>query len=144
MAQCAWNEGYSVGDAVLDSDHRILISVMGQLHEAVDTGQSRDVVGSVLNVLADYAEHHFRREEDMLAAAGFPELDDHRAQHGRMMATMRAMRERYQAGDSGILGEEVLALINKWLTDHIMVSDKSYKPWLERTSPRAGVGGAQG
>lgn len=131
MAGLTWTESYSVGNALLDSDHRILFNLVNQLHDAMDTGQSRDVLGSVVNVLAEYVEHHFRREEAMLARTGFPALDDHRAEHRRLESEVRAVRDRWLAGDRGALDEDVLAFLKKWLTDHILVADKSYGPWVQ-------------
>ncbi|HSV29047.1 MAG TPA: bacteriohemerythrin [Candidatus Omnitrophota bacterium] len=134
-----WNESYSVGNAVLDSDHHILMNLLNQLHDALDTGQSRDVVGSVVNVLTEYVEHHFQREEAILAEVGYPTRDDHGAQHRKLEARFRDIRDRWQAGERNALGDEVLDFLQKWLTEHILVTDKAYKPWLE--SSEAGNAG---
>lgn len=136
MAGVVWNEAFSVSNELLDSDHQILFNLLNQLHDAVDTGQSRDVVGSVVNVLAEYVEHHFRREEALLAQAGFPHLEAHQALHRRLEEKVCDIRDRWLGGERGALGEEVLDLLKKWLTDHILVSDKSYSAWV------AGLGDA--
>lgn len=131
MATMGWSEAYSVGSAMLDSDHRILLDLLGQLHDAIETGQSRSVVGSLLNVLAEYAEHHFRREEEVLARLGFPDREAHQGQHREMEDRLRAIRDRWRDGERGALGEEVLAFLKKWLTGHILGADKAYAPWIE-------------
>ncbi len=132
MTSIAWSEAFSVGNPLLDSDHRILIDLLIQLYDAIDTGQSRDVVGSVLSALSEYAEHHFRREEGMMAACGYPGLEAHKAEHRQMEARVRDTRDRYRAGERGALDEHVVELLKKWLTQHIQVTDKSYRPWVER------------
>ena len=128
----AWSEAFSVGNPLLDSDHRILIDLLIQLFDATDTGQSRDVIGSVLSALSEYAEHHFRREEAMMAASGYPDMDSHKAEHRRLEAHVREVFGRYRAGERGALDEQVVELLKKWLTEHIQVTDKSYRPWVER------------
>ena len=130
----AWSEAFSVGNPLLDSDHRILIDLLTQLFDATDTGQSRDVIGSVLSALSEYAEHHFRREEAMMAASGYPDMDNHKAEHRRLEAHVRGIFERFRAGERGALDEQVVELLKKWLTEHIQVTDKSYRPWVERAS----------
>lgn len=132
MAVLAWSETYSVGSAMIDSDHRILINLINQLHDAIETGQSRDVVGSVLSALSEYAEHHFRREEAMMAASGFPDIEAHKAEHRRLETHVRDVCGRYRAGERGALNEQVVEFLKKWLTEHILVTDKSYRPWVER------------
>ncbi len=141
MAALAWSEAYSVGNAMLDSDHRILLNLLNQLHDAIDTGQSRAVVGTVINVLAEYTEHHFRREEGMMAAAGYPDLTAHQAQHRALEARVRDLRDRWHGGERQVVDEEVLTMLKKWLTDHILGADKSYGPWIEGTADSGGSAG---
>lgn len=147
MPTVEWDERFSVGNAVLDGDHRILITLVNQLYDATDTGQSRDVVGSIVNVLAEYVEQHFRREEAMFLQAGFPGADAHMALHRVLEEQVRDIRDRWLAGERGALREDILELLKKWLTDHIAVADKSYGPWVDGTAggpPGSGVGGRTG
>jgi hemerythrin len=132
MASIAWSEAFSVGNPLLDSDHRILIDLTQQLFDATDTGQSRDVVRSVLSALSEYAEHHFHREEAMMAACGYPDIAVHKAEHRRLEGQVRDIRDRHLAGERGALDEQVLEFLKKWLTEHIQVTDNSYRPWIER------------
>ncbi|NFV81218.1 bacteriohemerythrin [Magnetospirillum aberrantis] len=143
MALLAWNEMYSVGHAMLDSDHRILINLLNQLHDAAETGQSREVVGTVVNVLAEYTEHHFRREEALMAAAGYPGLEAHRAAHRDLEAKVRDLRDRWNAGDRSVVEEDVLEMLKKWLTEHILGADKSYEPWVEGIADSGGSAGGE-
>lgn len=131
MALLAWSEAYAVGNAMLDSDHRILINLLNQLQDATETGQSRTVVGTVVNVLVEYTEHHFRREEAVMEAAGYPQLEAHRAAHHALEEQARDIRDRWNAGDRSALDDEVLSFLKKWLTEHILRADKSYGPWIE-------------
>lgn len=131
MAQLAWSDAYAVGNAMLDSDHRILINLLNQLQDATETGQSRAVVGTVVNVLVEYTEHHFRREEAVMEAAGYPGLEAHRAAHRALEERARDIRDRWNAGDRSVLDEEVMTFLKKWLTEHILGADKAYGPWVE-------------
>lgn len=131
MGLLAWSEAYAVGNPMLDSDHRILMSLINQLQDATETGQSRTVVGSVIGVLVEYTEHHFRREEALLAAAGYPHLDAHQATHRALEDKVRAIRDRWNAGERSVLDDEVLSFLKRWLTEHILGADKSYRPWIE-------------
>ena len=130
MAVVAWDVSYSVGNSLLDSDHRILFTLIHQLQDAMETGQSREVVGSIVGVLAEYTEHHFRREEAMFNATGYPDAAAHALQHQALVGKVAAIRDRWTAGEREALCDDVLKLLKKWLTDHIMVVDKSYGPWL--------------
>lgn len=132
MTPMTWNVSFSVGHPLLDSDHRILIDLLTQLFDATETGQAHSVVDSVLGVLAEYTEHHFRREETLLLQAGYPHLEEHRDEHRGFERRLRELTERRRAGERGVLNEQVADLLKKWLTEHIQVSDNSYRPWMER------------
>ncbi len=130
MPAIEWDESFSVGDARLDGDHRVLVTVINQLYDALDTGQSRAVVGSIVNVLAEYTEHHFHREEGLFLAGGFPDAEAHIRQHRALAAKVCEARDRWLAGERQALCEDVLDFLRKWLTDHILVADKAYGPWV--------------
>ena len=138
MAILAWSETYSVGSAMIDSDHRILINLINQLHDAVETGQSRDVLGSVLNVLTEYVEHHFHREELLMGHIGYPEREAHTASHRDLEARVRAVRDRWMAGERQVLDDEVMAFLKRWLTEHILRADLAYRPWIEAAADAHG------
>jgi hemerythrin len=131
MAWLAWDESFGVGNPLLDSDHRILFNLLDQLNDAADTGQSKDVIVSVLSVLAEYVEHHFRREEAILAATGFPDLDGHKGLHRELEVQVIELRDRYRSGERAVINQNVIELLKNWLTKHILVSDNSYRPWIE-------------
>lgn len=140
MGLLAWSEAYAVGNAMLDSDHRILMDLINQLHDATETGQSRAVVSTVVSVLVEYTEHHFRREEAVLAAANYPHLDAHRQSHHALEEKVRAIRDRWNAGERSALDDEVMSFLKRWLTEHILGADKSYRPWIEDGTDSGEVG----
>lgn len=142
MAILAWSETYSVGNAMIDSDHRILINLINQLHDATETGQSRDVVGSVVNVLAEYVEHHFHREELLMAQIGYPEREQHSQSHRDLERRVRDIRDRWMAGNRQVLDDDVMIFLKRWLTDHILRADIAYRPWIEAAADAHG--GADG
>ena len=67
-----------------------------------------------------------------MAAAGFPDLDGHREEHHLLEHRVDDLRDRYRAGQRGVLDDEVIELLKKWLTEHILVTDNSYRPWVEK------------
>ena len=131
MTVIAWSEAYSVGSARIDSDHRILFSLFAQLHEALETGQGHDVVGSVVNVLAEYVEEHFRHEDQLMERAGYPDRVRHQESHRVLERQVRDIRDRWMEGEHHALSQDVLVVLRNWLSDHILVADIAYRPWVE-------------
>lgn len=131
MSSIAWSEAFSVGNPLLDSDHRILIDLLVQLYDATDTGQSRDVVGSVINVLVEYVEHHFHREEALMTQIGYPEREMHIQSHRDLENRVREARRRWMGGERQVLDDDLMVFLKRWLTDHILGADIAYRPWVE-------------
>lgn len=123
-----WSDDLSVGVEAIDDDHRLLLSLMDQLQQAVDGGENRETVGSVLNALIDYTEFHFEREERMMEACDYPDLDDHQEFHAKLRTKAQNIRNAYLLDPDAELGEKVMEFLTGWLRHHIMGTDKAYAP----------------
>lgn len=131
MALITWQDSYSVGVELIDSDHQLLVSLINQLDDAMKEGGGRDTVGSVLNVLLEYTETHFGREELLMEKAGYPELTPHRREHVKLTTQVRQIVDRFNGGDSSSLDAEVLDFLKTWLTGHILGVDRKYAPYVK-------------
>lgn len=131
MALFEWRESFSVGCDIIDADHKILISLINQLDDAMETGQARDIVASVLNVLIEYTENHFGREERLMEIGGYPDIVRHKEEHARLTRQVREIRDRLGRGERGVVDEDLLTFLKTWLTGHILGVDMQYRPYIE-------------
>lgn len=131
MSLITWQDSYSVGVGAIDRDHRLIIDLVNQLHDAQETAQSRDVVTSVLNILCEYVERHFAVEEDAMARGGYPHVDQHRREHHHLNQRVQEMRQLYADGEYAAVGPEMLMFLTHWLSSHILGADMRYRPWLQ-------------
>jgi hemerythrin-like metal-binding protein len=123
-----WTPDLSVGVEVLDFDHEVLLSLIDQLADAVAAEQSPEVVGSVLNMLADYTIYHFGREEAVMAACDYPGLAAHREIHADLRQRVSEIRDLYDANPGMVLRADLMDFLVSWLRDHILGHDHRYKP----------------
>ncbi len=126
MAFMEWKKEMSVGVAALDDQHRGLIGLINMLDEREQTG---DTVSYVISELERYVREHFRDEEAMMAAAGYPELAPHEAEHRRFEEWLGSVRNAYGAGGETryYIAENVNTYLKGWLTNHILIIDMEYK-----------------
>jgi hemerythrin len=127
MSLLEWTPEMSVGVDVIDTDHQLLVSLINQLNDAVKTGQGQATTGSVLNVLYDYTGFHFGREEMMMEAALYPELEEHKKAHIDLKSKVLDIRNNYISGKVDGIEEDVMNLLKDWLKDHIMGRDRLYQ-----------------
>ncbi len=125
MALMAWKDAYSVGNALLDSQHKQLIELVNDVNGDADLGE-------VLDGLRQYGEAHFRAEEDLLEAARYPDLEQHREHHEAFRAWLaEVIAARRSGGDAAVVRRDVHHYLSIWLANHLLVADKAFEPWLE-------------
>jgi hemerythrin-like metal-binding protein len=127
LAYIEWTKDLETGIAPVDRDHKVLVSMLNQVEEAIGDHEERAVLGSVLNSLAEYTTYHFAREERLQEVAGYAGLAEHRALHGRLEGQVEAIRDRYHRDPTSVQAQEVLDFLTSWLVDHILKQDMGYR-----------------
>ena len=129
MGAFEWTEIYAVKVAGFDRQHRTLFRTVNELHEALRAGHGKDVVGKVLQRLIDYTASHFADEEAAMEKNGYPEFGSHKAEHKALVEQVLKFQKDFQAGKPGVT-TSLLPFLQKWLSNHIMQTDKKYGPFL--------------
>jgi hemerythrin-like metal-binding protein len=124
-----WNSGYSVGVKTMDSQHTVLFGLLNDLHAAMMKGQAQSLTGPLLRKLVEYTHTHFSAEEQMMAAAKYPGLADHRTRHRELIKQVEEYANRFESGEI-TLSLDLLKFLRNWLSDHIQKVDHQYGPWL--------------
>ena len=120
-----WSADMSVGNALLDHDHKALMELVNELHTATSRGEGRQVVDEVLRRLVAYTQQHFRREEHHMECVHYPKLAEHREQHRALMGKVLELVALYQAGHVCVAAQ-VSALLRDWLSIHVRRDDKEF------------------
>lgn len=132
MPLIEWTPEFSVDVESLDTDHKVLISLLNQLSEAITAGEPRSTVHRVLDALLDYTIYHFGREESLMRACSYPDYESHVRTHATLRAQVADIRDRYVRNPESIHSREVLAFLKTWLTTHIVGRDHLYVPFMAK------------
>jgi hemerythrin len=130
MPLIQWTPNFSVGVESLDTDHKVLISLINQLDDAVARAEPRETVQRVLDALLDYTAYHFGREESLMRACDYPDYEAHVRIHATLKAQVEDIRDRYRRNPESIHAREVLAFLKNWLSTHIVGRDHLYMPFM--------------
>ena len=130
-----WSDEYSVGIPSLDDQHKVLVSVIGRLQEALARGLASEELPALIEMLVTYARYHFAWEEQLLESHGFEELSAHRDEHARLTAQVLAFQEK-AVGGRLFLGTPVLRFLRNWLIEHIQGTDSHYGTFLAQRGVR--------
>jgi hemerythrin len=124
-----WSEIYSVKIGIVDTQHKNLVNILNELHQAMVGGHGKDKLGQVLSNLIKYTQVHFATEEKLMQAHGYTDFPAHKAEHDQLTSRVLEYRRKFLANEIG-LTVEVMDFLKDWLSKHILGSDKKYAPFL--------------
>jgi len=130
MPLIAWNEELSVGIALLDEEHKQLVSLLNEFYDAVEAGEAKDVLGNILDRLIQYARFHFESEEQLLQQSGYADYAAHKKLHEDLTRQLLRAQEKCKNGATAALSAEIMLFFKNWLLNHILGTDKKYGPPL--------------
>lgn len=129
MALMMWSDSLSVNIKEIDEQHKKLIGMLNELHDAMKAGKGNDVTGKVLSGLIQYVATHFAHEEKLMTAHAYPDLAKHKTEHELLTKQATDLAKQFQAGKP-VLTVELMTFLKNWLSNHILGTDKRYGPYL--------------
>lgn len=125
-----WEPRFSVGNDVLDGQHRMLLILCNKAVTFDPNGSKKGTsqFHEILNELARYVNIHFRTEEAVLEAHEYPAISQHLAEHDLYS---EKLTEILMSATVGIINSESLRhYISSLWSDHILGSDKEYASFI--------------
>lgn len=114
-----WDKTYSVGNEMIDSQHRRLFDVGNEMQNI----QLADVARTIMN-LYKHTREHFDTEERHMKSLGYPKLDQHRELHNNLITGLNTLTGKPIDTDLGLEG--LRKFVYNWIIDHILNHDKKY------------------
>ncbi len=122
-----WAPDMSVGVDGLDDDHKILIQCLNDFIAATDNDLGALAIDPIFGSLLEYCAYHFSREEAVMEACGYADLDAHKKEHIALAKHLLECREQYMLSSTKEFSNEVRKFLETWLRGHILGSDHAYK-----------------
>jgi len=124
-----WHDVYSVKISMIDAQHKVLVDLINQLHQAMMNRTGRERLGTILAGLIQYTRGHFAAEEGLLQANQYPDLANHKVEHERFTKSIQDFEAKFQRNDLA-LTIDVMNFLKDWLIKHIKGVDARYVPHL--------------
>ena len=129
MALATWDDNLSVNVAELDLQHKQLIRMINDLHEAMRNKKGKAALDKIINTMIDYAARHFSLEEKYFRQFGYPEAAAHKTEHDQFIERVGQFKSDFEAGKL-TLTIEVMNFLRDWLLHHIKCTDGQYGTFL--------------
>ncbi len=130
MSLISWSNEYSVSIQSIDEQHKKLVSLINELHDAMKAAKGKEVLGKTLEDLVAYTKFHFSSEEKLMADNGYADLKNHQLEHDKLTSQVMDFQAKYKSGNA-LLSLEIMQFLKSWLVNHIKGSDKAYSPYLK-------------
>jgi hemerythrin-like metal-binding protein len=131
MAYFEWADDMVIDNGPIDEDHRKLVDLVNELHTATREGKGRLIIGRLMERLIADTDEHLRREEQIMALAGFPSLEGHRKGHDAFVNDLRDLQKKMQEGQVTVAAQLSMVL-RDWLSIHIRRNDKELRRFVEK------------
>ncbi len=125
MALIGWSNDLSVGIAEIDVQHKKLVALINQLHDAMLAGKGKEATAPVLKELGRYVGTHFSCEEKYMQQFKYPRFAEHKAQHAALTAKAQDFVAKFESGQAA-LSMDLMNFLREWLTGHIKITDRAY------------------
>jgi hemerythrin len=129
MAFMDWNNDLSVNINEIDEQHKKLLALINELHEAMKSGRGKEVTEKTLAGLIQYVGTHFTKEEDLMERYNYPGLLAHKGEHAKLTLQAKDIHQQFQQGKA-VVNVELMNFLKSWLRNHILGTDKKYAPYL--------------
>ena len=115
-----WREGFKIGLAQVDQEHRHLFTLVRALNLAS--------VDQTVEELLDYVVIHFSNEQGLMEKSGYPAFDQHLKMHEEFAAQVADFLGNGDTWTEDRV-QELRRFLNKWLIGHIMTHDLRFGKW---------------
>jgi len=130
-----WRQQLSVGNDLIDSDHKYLIEIINLAAQAL-RARDRAALNLAIDKLSSYSQAHFSREELLATAAGYPAVARLNLSHQALLEVLAGLKHEIGEHWTDAVGDRTAAFLRDWLVNHVIKEDMLMKPYLSKRSPR--------
>ncbi len=124
-----WNKNWEVGVDAIDAQHKRLIDLFNELHDAMPAGIGEEKFAKVLAELKEYTVYHFGVEEDLFKQYGYADAAIHIEAHKYFIQKVDGLLKAFKSHEPEVI-RETFDFLKDWLINHIVKTDKQYVPFL--------------
>ncbi len=122
MSLLQWKDEFKVGITEVDHEHRELIGLINELHEAIQQSVDPDQILDSLGEIYAQISAHFALEEKMMRKTRYPAYAEHKEDHEILLDDLRDIMDDVE--DDGVLNEaQLITDLNRWFGDHFQTHD---------------------
>lgn len=142
MTYMTLGETYSIGLQSIDGEHRELMDLINQIHEALHTPAPQGEVKEMFHRLAACVSTHFWQEESQFVGTGYLDATLHARKHEHLTTVLSCFQSGIDRMGRSVSFEDQLSFVRDWLLDHITNEDQQFADYIsaQERPPMSAVG----
>ena len=125
-----WKEEWITGEARIDTDHRDMVQTINDIHQAVESGESRDSVLTILKFLVKLTYQHFSYEECLMIVTDYPDIDVHMDEHLNLHSIANILAYNIEVSNEAIM-TDTINFFEDWFVEHLENMDAKLGDFLK-------------
>ncbi len=125
MSYIDWTDDFSVKVEKIDLQHKKLVEMINELYESMFAKKEQILQIEIGEKMVDYADYHFKTEEEFMQKTNFPGYASHKIEHEKFVKKALEIKERLDKKGL-VLSIEIMEFLKQWLKHHILSTDKKY------------------
>ncbi len=121
-----FTEDCLIGVKMIDEEHKGLFQIINEMESLLEDNSGNDKqeqIRELLGKLKQYAQEHFKHEEEYMDKIKHPEILIQKKQHEMFCQKMEEAGAAFENGDQNELINDLLKYLVQWLYRHIIGSD---------------------
>ncbi|MDR2159612.1 MAG: bacteriohemerythrin [Treponema sp.] len=126
-----WDDRYSIGIPLIDTQHKKLVEMTNNLYECCfgETKTARQCFKETVQGTVDYVKYHFTAEEKILENIKYPDLRVHKKEHESFVKKILEEVRNFEEGKK-FVPFIFVRYLRDWILAHIAVEDKKYAEFI--------------
>lgn len=129
MTSLRWVKAFHLNLPKLDGEHRQLFDRVGTAILALQCDRRREATQAIAS-LGDDARQHFRDEDDLMRAIGYPGYYNHSEQHRRLVLGLERLQVARAMRTSS--PDDSVRYLRSWFSLHLLNDDRELSGFLRR------------
>ena len=132
--QFTWTKDITVNEPVIDLQHQRLLAQVNKLIGATLIKFDNAVLSEAVKFFDEYIKEHFLYEENYMRSMGYPEIENHLAEHKNFIDQYHSFKKDISEDFSHNTLFEMETYIGNWWLQHIGKEDKKYAVFIMNKS----------
>ncbi len=132
MVSLHWQKKYELGVQAIDLQHHYFVELINRMADEFEQTANYDYCHSLIEELNAYTRFHFVSEENMMILTNYPQLDQHRDHHHKLLSELSNMEIELDMERNKANFDKMLDFLTHWFLEHTSIEDRQFAEFLKQ------------